>query len=297
MKARGILRPTAFLLIASASLLLASCSKRAAFETSPQNEKVFQARGVVRSHSDDTITVQHEDIPGLMPAMTMPFEAKNRADIAGVHAGDAVQFQLHTAGEKWWISNVEKISDAQLKLAPPERSAEAIPAAAITRLKVGNNLPDFALVDQNKQPLTRESFRGKILLLTFVFTRCPMPNFCPLISQHFSDIEKALRADATLAQRVQLLSITLDPTFDTPEILAQYGEHLSADPKLWRFGTGQPDEVKKLTSAFSVYVQPEGGTISHGLCTALIGPDGVIRKIWRGNGWTTDEALREVRSL
>lgn len=278
-------------------VLFTSCSRRASSNASAQDEKVFSVRGLVRSVSDDTITVEHEEITGLMPAMTMPFEPKNRSDIAGIHAGEAVQFQLHTAGLTWWISNVEKISVNQLKPVARESSTEAPSTTTTVRLKEGDTLPDFALTDQKKQPLSRETFKDKTLLLTFIFTRCPMPNYCPQVTSQFSKIQTSVLANSALARRVRLLSITLDPTYDTSEVLANYGAYFNADAEVWRFGGGRPEDIKQLTSAFSVYAQPEGGTISHGLCTALVGPDGVIRKIWRGNAWTADDVLREMRSL
>jgi protein SCO1/2 len=294
MKDERVFGLLAVLLIAGITVL--GCSRRATVTAAP-DEKTYPVRGLVRALGNDTITVEHEDVPDFMPAMTMPFVLKHRRDVAEIHLGDAVQFQLHVSRDDSWISNVQKIDAAQLHLAR-ESSSEAPAPVKSTRLKEGDAMPEFNLVDQKNRPLTRETFRGKALLLTFIFTRCPMPNYCPLISNHFSQIEKVVRADAPLAERVRMLSVTLDPEFDTPEVLANYSARLGGnDVDLWRFATGKPNEVKKLTSAFSVYVQPEGGTISHGLATVLVGTDGVIRKIWRGNVWTPDEVLREVRNL
>jgi protein SCO1/2 len=107
----------------------------------------------------------------------------------------------------------------------------------------------------------------------------------------------AIKSDQALAEKTRLLSITLDPQFDTPEILRSYAEHQKADPGIWTFATGAPPEIDKLTQSFAVFVQPEGGTISHGLATALIGPDGKITKIWRGNGWAPSEVIDELRRV
>ena len=132
-------------------------------------------------------------------------------------------------------------------------------------------------------------------MLTFIFTRCPVPKFCPLISHNFSELQEAIKADAGAAGKTRLLSITLDPKFDTPEILKSYAQQQKADPQIWTFATGEPAEIDKLTQSFAVFVQPEAGTISHGLATALIGPDGHVVKIWRGNAWKSSEVIDELR--
>lgn len=124
-----------------------------------------------------------------------------------------------------------------------------------------------------------DTLRGRPYILTFIFTRCPVPNFCPRISQNFSQLQDAIKSDPALATKARLLSITLDPKFDTPEVLRAYGEHQHADPGAWTFATGEPAQIDSLTQSFAVYVQLEAGTISHGLATALVGPDGSAVKI------------------
>ena len=108
-------------------------------------------------------------------------------------------------------------------------------------------------------------------------------------------VEEAIKADAGVAGKTRLLSITLDPKFDTPEILKSYAQEQKADSQIWTFATGEPAEIDKLTQSFAVFVQPEAGTISHGLATALVGPDGHVVNIWRGNAWKPSEVLDELR--
>jgi protein SCO1/2 len=114
------------------------------------------------------------------------------------------------------------------------------------------------------------------------------------MSRNFTDIRKELAGGG---DGTQYLSISFDPEFDTPERLAAYAAHMAADRSGWRFATGTPDEIAKLTKAFSVYVQAESGTISHGLCTVLVDAGGTIRKMWRGNSWQPSEAVAAVRGL
>ena len=123
-----------------------------------------------------------------------------------------------------------------------------------------------------------------------------VPNYCPRMSHNFAELQSAIKADPALAG-TRLLSVTLDPAFDTPAILKKYAEYQQADPAIWTFATGEQAQIDTLTQSFGVYVQPEAGTISHGLATALIGGDGSVLKIWRGNGWQPSEVIDELRRI
>jgi len=116
------------------------------------------------------------------------------------------------------------------------------------------------------------------------------------MTSNFSELQNLIKADSGTVAKTHLLSITLDPAFDTPEILKQYGAYSNEDPNVWSLASGDPKEIDALTQAFSVYRQTEGGTLSHGLATALIGPDGKVLKIWRGNAWTPPEIISELRA-
>lgn len=259
------------------------------------NEKVFEVRGVVRSiDSDGTgAMIEHEDIPGFMPSMTMPFTVKDPEELKRFSAGDGVVFRFFVGDSDAWIGNLRPIDAATLKL--PESEAK-VEAPNVPRLKEGDPLPEFALVDEADRPLTRESLLGKTTVVTFIFTRCPIPNFCPLMSSNFLELQKKLEADPSLAGQVGLLSISFDPE-DTPERLAKYGTNIGADPALWHHASGTKEETRKLTHAFSVYVRAEdGGSFSHGLCTALVTPDGTVAKLWRGNDWSVDEVWQAVEA-
>lgn len=156
-------------------------------------------------------------------------------------------------------------------------------------------MPEFHLIDQEGKPINRENFLGHPLLLTFIFTRCPLPNFCPRMSQNFAELQKSIKTSSAPLSSTRLLSVSFDPSHDTPAVLRQYAQGENADPAVWTFATGEPAKVQKLTEAFSVLVQPEGGTISHSLATALIDENGKIEKIWRGNGWKPEEVLEQIR--
>jgi protein SCO1/2 len=156
-------------------------------------------------------------------------------------------------------------------------------------------MPAFHLIDQDGKPVTLETFHGHPFILTFIFTRCPIPNFCPRMSQNFAALQKAIQTSPEALATTRLLSISFDPEFDTPEVLKQYAQHAGADPAIWTFATGDRAEIRSLTSGFSILVQPEAGTISHSLATALIDRDEKIAKIWRGNGWTPGEVITALK--
>ncbi len=258
----------------------------------------YEARGIIRGLAPDhrTIDIEHEDIRGFMPSMTMPLSAHDPQKIASLRIGDAISFRLNVTDEDVWIDKVKTIAASEVHLPPPKPSP-ARPAASSARLHQGDQMPPFDLVDQNRQRVTLEKFRGAPFVLTFVFTRCPLPTFCPRMSQNFFQIQTAIKTGQATLSQTKLLSITIDPAFDTPEVLAKYADYQNADPSIWTFATGDAAEIDKLTAAFSVYVQPEGGTISHGLATALIGPGGKIIQIWRGNGWKPQEVINEIAKL
>ena len=277
--------------LSCAVLLLVGCGKQTG---TPLR---FQVRGVIQGLPPDhhTVAVEHEDIPGFMPSMTMPFTARDETQIAGLKVGDAISFRLTVSAKDSWIDQVKKIPRDQVKLPEPKAEPELDKPSA--RLREGDTIPAFSLTDQDGDRITAATFRGRPLMLTFIFTRCPMPNFCPRITSDFSELQGLIKADNGVVAKTQLLGVTLDPAFDTPQILKDYGAHSNQDPKVWSLATGDPHQIDALTRAFSVYRQNEGGTISHGLATALISPEGKIVKIWRGNAWTPEEVIAEIRKL
>ena len=279
-----------------ALLVLVACNRSA--QTADNNlDRQYEARGIIRGFAPDrrTIDVEHEDIRGFMPSMTMPFSVHDPKQTTGLVMGDAISFRLTVTEKDSWIDQIRKIDIGQVHL-PTATPAPRSAANASPRLRDGDLMPQFELVDQDGHKISLETFRGRPLVLTFIFTRCPIPNFCPLMSKNFADLQKAIANGSGPLAQTRLLSISFDVDFDTPQILKNFAEHEHADPNVWMFATGNKVEVNDLTHEFSVYVQAEGGTISHGLATALIDRDGNIAKIWRGNGWTPSEIIREINN-
>jgi protein SCO1/2 len=274
-------------------LAIAGCNRSSTADSSARS---YQVRGLVRGFAPDrsTVTIQHEDIPGFMPSMTMPFSAKDQKEIADLRIGDGVSFRMTVTDKDLFLDQVKKIPASEIRVAMPSPTVSGSVKTA-KRLREGDIVPFFSLTNQDGAPLTSDTFRGRPFVLTFVFTRCPVPNFCPRMSNNFSELQDAIKSDAALAGKARLLSVTFDPAFDTPAILKSYAEHQKADSQMWTFATGAPAEIDNLTQSFAVFVQPEGGTISHGLATALVAPDRSVLKIWRGNSWQPAEVLAELR--
>ena len=282
-------------LLGVALSFLVACGKAPA----PAESSAFhyEVRGLVRGLPPDhkTVEVEHEEIPGFMPAMTMPFEVRDGKELAGLTVGDAIAFRLNVQQRDSWIDRVHKIEAGDLRLPTPAPATPATAAdGATARLREGDAMPDFRLTDQEGKQITLETFRGHPFVLTFIFTRCPIPNFCPRMSQNFAELQKTIREASGDLAGTRLLSISFDPEHDTPEVLKQYGQHAGADFAIWSFLTGEPAEVQRLTKGFSVLVQPESGTISHSLTTALVDGNGKITKIWRGNGWKPAEVASQI---
>lgn len=285
------------LLMFCVAVALSACGRS---DKSEAGARHYEARGIVRGVAPDhsTMDVEHETIPGFMPSMTMPFTAKDPKESAALRIGDAISFRLTVTDQDSWIDQIKKISAEAVRLPASTATPTASPVArASPRLREGDMMPPFQLTNQSGESITLETFRGHPFVLTFIFTRCPIPNFCPLMSKNFAALQNAINNASGPVAQTRLLSISFDPDFDSPQVLKSYAASERADPSVWTFATGEKREINDLTHGFSVYVEAEGGTISHGLATALIDRDGKIAKIWRGNGWTPAELLREIGQL
>ena len=282
------------LLAACVALALLGCGRST---NSDEKADHYDTQGVVRGFSPDrsTVEIQHEDIPGFMPSMTMPFVARDPKQIADLKTGDAIAFRMAVTQKDFWIENVKKIHREDVNVAEPKQRSSAS-AEHDARLKEGDEMPPFSLTNQNGERISLDTFRSQPFVLTFVFTRCAVPNFCPRMSNNFEEVETAIKGGSGTLAKTRLLSITLDPGYDTPKVLSDYAAFHHADSKIWTFATGDEKEIDSLTRAFSVYRQNEGGTISHGLATALINRDGRIEKIWRGNAWTPTEVTEAIQA-
>jgi protein SCO1/2 len=280
----------AVLLVAMAVAVTLPRTRRAAAVES--NVRSFAVTGVVAAPiADGRVMVAHQEIPGYMAAMTMPFQLGPDAPVM-LAVGDRVRFTL-TVGPtsaragRFEVTGHDPSVAAALRAPSPERQA---------RLRTGDALPAFSLTTHEGQPFAPADLTGRLTVVTFVFTRCPVPEFCPLLVQRFQQLQRDAASDRALRD-VRLISVTLDPAFDTPAVLAAYATAMRVDPARWQFVTGEQDQIARLTRGFAVHVERNGVLLDHTLATAVIDRDGRIVEIWRGNGWKVDGVLDVLRRV
>jgi protein SCO1/2 len=286
------LRPAAQV-AALAFLALAACRKPAGPPAS-SSEKRYALTGVVSSvnRAVREAVVAHDDIPGFMPAMTMPFPIGDLAVLARLERGDQIAGVLVVGETSFRLVEVKVTREAPDNVpAPASPSPGAEPDA-------GALPPDVSLLDQDGKRFRLADYKGKAVALTFIFTRCPLPDFCPRMGSNFAAVEAAAAEDAALKDRVQLLTVTFDPKFDTPAVLRAWGKRYSKAKDFSRFtlATGEPDEIRRLADFLSVeYDEEKEGGFTHNLRTAVIGPDGKLFRLHRGNEWTAEALLADLR--
>jgi protein SCO1/2 len=228
-----------------------------------------------------------------MQAMTMSFGVRAGDPLEGLQPGDLVRATLIVSDTNAVLAGIERTGHAPLPAA--DTSADPPARPPVDLLEPGQPLPDQTLTDQDGQPFALASTRGRSVALTFIYTRCPIPTFCPRIDRAFLDAQRIVAARPELRERVQFLTISFDPAFDTPEVLRDHAATLGADTRTWSFLTGSPEAIEDLAGRFGVTVLPEdGGTLAHNLRTAIVGPDGLIVRIVSGPEWTADQLVSDL---
>jgi protein SCO1/2 len=250
---------------------------------------VYLVHGVVREVDPEAkqAVIEHEDIPGLMSAMTMSFDVPDPAVLAKLEPGEKVLFELEVAEKSFRIVGVR--GEGAAARAGAARSPFAASVAA-----AGDVAPDFALTDQNGERVALTALRGRWLLIDFIYTRCNGP--CPILTSLHVELQRALAPE--LAERVRFVSISLDPEHDTPEVLARYARERGADLAHWSFLTGPPAEVAEVVKRFGVgTLRAADGTIDHVVATFLVDPQGRIAKRWLGLEVPAAERRAEIAAL
>jgi protein SCO1 len=239
------------------------------------------------------VTVNHEDIPKFMPAMTMAYYVKSPAELDGLVPGDLITADLVFTAKSGdiYLTNLKKTGHADLP-------APAPPLKMMDVMNPGDEVPDDPLQDQAGATHRLSDWRGRALAVTFVYTRCPIPDFCPLMDRHFGALQRAVAGDAGLRDRVHLVSISFDPAHDTPAVIQTHAKARGADPRTWSYLTGSPAAIDHLTSRFGVSTitdKEPAHTLTHNLRTAVVDPKGRLVKILSGNEWTVEQLLADLR--
>jgi len=265
-----------------------------------REQHTYALKGQVQSITPDRqeVIVKHGEIKGLMPAMTMPYRLKDKKEFDALKPGDVIDGTLVIVSNDAFLTGVKKTGEAPIEKPPAETlvTGSALDKA-VKLLQPGDTVPDGAFVNQNGRKETLKDLRGSTVVLTFIYTRCPLPTFCPMMDRHFVTIQEHVKADKSL-NHVHLVTVSFDPVRDTPAVLRAHAKELGADLQRWTFFTGDLKAVDDFAGKFGVYVvrnPNDERDITHNLRTAIIGPDGTVKKIYTGNEWTPDDILRDLR--
>jgi protein SCO1/2 len=277
------------------ALLFSGCRQKA-----PQSgAQSYPLKGTVVAvdPAERTIRIDHEDIPGFMPAMIMDFIVlpKDAALLESVSAGDEVTARLVVPDSRYWLEDLVVV-----KKGTPDPNATPRPQAHEPHeLRPGHELSDVTLVNQDGNTVRLSDYRGRALGLTFVFTRCPLPDFCPLMMKNFAAAHAILIADEMQRGRTHLLTVSFDPKHDTPEILREYGKPFQkTTPPFthWELASGTEKDIRTLGGELGLDYVEESRSFTHNLRTAVIDPEGRLVRVFRGNDWTAQELVDELRA-
>ncbi len=268
-------------------VILSACQQQPPQPPAREFELQGQILGIEPSRNE--VLIKHDDIKGFMPAMTMPFTVKDPALLSGRQRGDLVTATLVVSDTSAHLSALTRTGHAPLPAAP----------AGPRVLLPGDAVPDATLIDQDGRTRSISSFRGHRVVLTFIYTRCPLPEFCPLMDRHFVALQKTVQGDAALRD-VRLVSMTMDPEYDTPGVLKQHAARLKADPSVWTFLTGEPKAASEFWLPFAIYTERDLGTganLTHNLRTAVIDAEGRLMNIHSGNDWTPADLVANLKAI
>jgi protein SCO1 len=232
-------------------------------------------------------------IPGYMDAMVMPISVRNPKLLGGLKRGTFVDFTLVVTHEDSYAENVQVHHYQSVELEPLQvRQLQGLaglehPGGVSAEVVVGAPVPDFTLTDQNRRAISLSRLSGKVLVSSFIYTRCPLPNYCFRLSNNLGRLQK--RFTERMGRDLVLLSVTMDPVHDTPEVLAQYAATWKADANSWHFLTGPEPEVRKICNRFGVNFWPDEGALTHSLHTIVIDRQGKLAANFEGNEFTAQQ--------
>jgi protein SCO1/2 len=277
-----------------ASLLLLACTLVLVSGCQHDSAKHYTLHGQVlgKSARIQQITLNHEEIPGFMAAMAMPYPVEDPKGFAAAQPGDRITADVVVQKDgKYWLDHIA-ITDQSGRA-----TAEANPP--LHQLLPGEQVPDVPFTNQDDKTVHLSQFKGKAVLLTFIYTRCPFPDYCPLLSSEFATIHQELAMTPTGLDKTHLISVSLDPEVDTPPVLRKYGlGYLKDDPagfKNWDFVATTPYDLQKLATGFGLQYFKQGNLVAHSMSTVLLAPDGTVAQTWEGNEWRPPEVLAALR--
>ena len=273
-----------------------ACGPAACKKSQQENVKRFHLVGkvVAVDAQGSSVVVDHEAIPGFMDAMTMAYPVRDVKVLTPLNVGDEITADVVVASDGAYLENIVVTKKGTGgKGAPPSSQHQPQP---------GEKVPDFALINQDGKRIHLGSFHGHVLLVTFVYTRCPFPDFCPLVSRNFAQVYAATRKNPDLASKIRLLTVSFDPEHDTPKVLRAYGESFretaGAIPfDRWEFAVAPQSDLKEVADFFGLYFTPEHDQIVHSLSTTVISPAGKVYKWYEDNQWVPDDLVADATAV
>lgn len=269
-------------------VIMAVGKLRAAPDDGQPGNKSYDAHGVVRQIAPDrrAVTIQHEAIAGYMPAMTMEFPVKDTNQLNEISPSDEITFKLVVGEHDSWVEEVRLVAH-RIEDVTNHVVIIHVPTA---ELKPGDLLPDYEFTSEDSGRIHISDFRGRVLAFTFFFTRCPLPDFCPRMSQNFAETRKLLLNTPDGPTNWQFLSISFDPEFDQSAVLSSYANYFrEGNSDRWLFAAASTDTLAGLAPRLDLMVRHEGEGISHNLRTVVLDPQGHIFRQFDGNQWTPQQ--------
>lgn len=262
-------------------------------------ERAFETRGVIREipASGGVLVVRHEEIPGYMPKMTMELTVRDTHEITGLNVGDVIEFRLVARAEDHFIDRLRKVGHEASKPTAAPQVEEGEPQPPSRELNVGDLMPDFEFTSETGRPLRFSQLHGQAVAFTFFFTRCPLPDFCPLMNRNFERARSSLKASTGGPTNWVFLSISFDAEFDKPQVLAFHAANYRGDdPDRWIFAAASEATVKALARPLDLKVIREAGSYSHNLRTVVLDTTGRVARQFDGNQWKAEELAEALRA-
>ncbi|HEY5233531.1 MAG TPA: SCO family protein [Verrucomicrobiae bacterium] len=275
--------------------LLISFNAKSAEVLLPQSEtnaRIFAAKGVIEGlqPADKIIVIKHEAVSNYMDAMTMPFKVKDQKELDGLRRGDEISFHLHVTESESWVDQFQKIGTVSMREgSPPEQSVSETQSGREKKL-----LLDYKFTNELGHAVSLDDFHGQALGITFFYTRCPLPDYCPRLSKNFQEASQKLEAMTNAPSNWHFLSVSFDTEFDSPEMLKAYGQSYGYDPAHWSFLTGPADEIAELAQGSGVSYKSAGGTFNHNFRTLIIDAAGHLQMIFPTSGDLSDQIVAEI---
>ena len=274
------------------TLLFAACSEP---ESDADAARSFEVLGYVEAPLDERnrLRVDHEDVPGLMPPMVMLFNVADPDEARVLEPGDQIRFTFRIEPERSWIESIEPTGVRR----DPSDPSPSKAASSASLLQTGEPLPDYAFVNEEGETVRLSDYRGRVVALTFIFTRCPVPEYCPAMMRNFGDVAAILQDGPPIAQPWQLVAVSFDPEHDTPEVMKRYGDAFGYDPQTWDLLTSQSDEpIQGIAANLGLKFAERAGSFVHNLRTAVIDAEGRLFRVFTDETWSPEELAEAIRA-